>query len=300
MATKTGKNVSLVLSSGGSKGLAQIGVINVLEKQGFNITSVSGSSIGSIIGGLYAMGQLQKYAQWVKTLNKREVWGLLDFTLTSQGLLKGETVFNKMKTFIPDMNIEDMNIPFAAVATDIINEKEVVFDRGSFYEAARASMAIPALFTPVKYKDTILVDGGVLSPLPIKYVKRNQGDILVVINLYGEKNHNDFTKNENRSLNSFVASLSSLIKTGDKTNIGYFSLLTHTSAAMIHKIARLNIEKYNPDIVINIPADAANTFDFFKAKELIELGEKAAEKALDSYFKTGWGRGLQNSVPAKA
>ncbi len=126
------KSVALVLSSGGSRGLAQIGVINELERQGFNITSVSGSSRGAVIGGLYAMGKLEEYAKWVSTFNIRDVWGFMDFTLTMNGLLKGERVFDKMRTFIPDMNIEEMQIPFSAVATDIINEKEMIFTTGSF------------------------------------------------------------------------------------------------------------------------------------------------------------------------
>ena len=159
MTEKIKKPVSLVLSSGGSKGLAHIGVINELEKQGFLITSVSGSSIGSVIGGIYAMGKLPEYTNWVKTLNQKAIWGLMDFTVSTNGLLKGEKVIEKMRTFIPDMPIEKMNIPFAAVATDILNEKEVVFRSGSFYEAIRASVAIPTIITPVKYKDTILVDG---------------------------------------------------------------------------------------------------------------------------------------------
>ena len=114
------QNVALVLSSGGSRGLAHIGVINELCKQGFQISSISGSSIGAVTGGLFAMGKLEDYTNWVSTFNRRDVWGFMDFTLTTHGLLKGERVFDKMKDFIPDMNIEDMPIPFAAVATDII------------------------------------------------------------------------------------------------------------------------------------------------------------------------------------
>ena len=106
------QNVALVLSSGGSKGLAHIGVINELEKQGFQITSVAGSSIGSVIGGVYAMGKIQQYTEWVSALNKRDVWSFMDFAPATNGLLKGERVFDKMKTFIPDMNIEDMPISF--------------------------------------------------------------------------------------------------------------------------------------------------------------------------------------------
>jgi len=280
-----GKSVALVLSSGGSRGLAHIGVINELVKQGFQITSVSGSSIGSVIGGLYAMGKLQEYTEWVRTLNKKDVWGFMDLTLSTHGLLKGERVFDKMKTFIPDMNIEDMPIPFAAVAIDILQEKEVVFTKGSFYEAARASVAIPAVFTPVKYTDTILVDGGVLNPIPIEHVLRKNGDMLIVVNLYGEKTV-DIPKEKNIDngyLNRLMNTLLTLISTGDKSSKGYYSLLSSTTSAMIHKIAKMNIEKHKPDIVINIPCDSANTFDFYKAKELIELGESAAKKAIINY-----------------
>jgi NTE family protein len=279
------QNVALVLSSGGSRGLAHIGVINELVKQGFQITSVSGSSIGSVIGGLYAMGKLHEYTEWVSTFNKMDIWGFMDFTLTTNGLLKGERIFDKMKSFIPDMNIEDMPIPFAAVATDILNEKEVVFTKGSFYEAARASVAIPAVFTPVKYTDTILVDGGVLNPIPIEHVLRKNGDILIVVNLYGEKKV-DIPKEKNTDngyLNRLINPLLTLISTGDKSSKGYYSLLSSTTSAMIHKIAKMSIEKHKPDMIINIPYDSANTFDFFKAKELIELGESAAKEAIINY-----------------
>jgi NTE family protein len=276
------QNVALVLSSGGSRGLAHIGVIHELVKQGFQITSVSGSSIGAVTGGLYAMGKIEEYTEWVSSFNKKDVWGFMDFTLASNGLLKGERVFDKMKTFIPDMNIEDMPIPFAAVATDILHEKEVVFTKGSFYEAIRASVAIPAVFTPVKYTDTILVDGGILNPIPIEYVSRKNGDLLIVVNLYGDKKTDisKETNNNNGYLNRLMNTISTLILTGDKHSAGYYSLLSGTTSAMIHRIAKMSIEKHKPDLVINIPHDSANTFDFYRAKELIELGENATKKAL--------------------
>lgn len=287
------KSVALVLSSGGSTGLAHIGVINELQKQGFHISSVSGSSIGSFIGGLYAMGKLPEYTDWVKTLNKRDIWGLLDLTVSTHGLLKGEKVFKKMKTFIPDMPIEKMNIPFAAVATDILNEKEVVFTSGSFYEAVRASVAIPTIFTPVKYKNTILVDGGVLNPVPVEHVERNENDILVVVNLYGEKKKvedKSIQAKENFSnsykLRSLIKSISRVISSGDKHSLGYFSLLTATTSAMIHKLAKQNVEKFKPDILINIPHDTSNNFDFYKADKLIKIGEDAGNREISKYINS--------------
>ena len=285
------KTVALVLSSGGSTGLAHIGVINELEKHGFQILSVSGSSIGSVIGGLYAMGKLPEFTVWVKTLDRKTIWGLMDFTISTHGLLKGVKAFDEMKTFIPDMNIEEMDISFVAVATDILNEKEVVFNSGSFYEAIRASIAIPTLLTPVKYKDTILVDGGVLIPIPIEHVVRKNNDILVVVNLYGDKiveleKPNSSNNNQNYTkLNGLIKTITRLVVSGDKRSLGYYSLLKATTLAMVHKIAKQNIEIFKPDILINIPYDSSDTFDFHKAEELIKLGEVAANEAILEYMK---------------
>ncbi len=293
MTEKIKKPVSLVLSSGGSKGLAHIGVINELEKQGFQISSVSGSSIGSVIGGIYAMNKLPEYSNWVKTLNQKNIWGLLDFTVSTNGLLKGEKVFDKMKTFIPDMPIEKMSIPFAAVATDILNEKEIVFRSGSFYEAIRASVAIPTIITPVKYKDTILVDGGVLNPVPTEYVARNDNDILIVVNLYGQRKDeikkSNLIKAKNQSstkLESLLKNISKLISSGDRKSLGYFSLLNASTLAMVHKLAQQNIKIHKPDILINIPYDTSKTFDFHKAEKLIKIGENAANKEISNYLNS--------------
>ena len=293
MTEKIKKPVSLVLSSGGSKGLAHIGVINELEKQGFQITSVSGSSIGSVIGGIYAMGKLPEYTNWVKTLDQKAIWGLMDFTVSTNGLLKGEKVIEKMRTFIPDTPIEKMDIPYAAVATDILNEKEVVFRSGSFYKAIRASVAIPTIITPVKYKDTILVDGGVLNPVPTEHVERSKDDILVVVNLYGQRNDkikkSNLIEDKNQTstkLESLLKNISKLISSGDRKSLGYFSLVNASTLAMVHKLAQQNIKLHQPDILINIPYDSSKTFDFHKAGKLIEIGKNAANKGISNYLKT--------------
>jgi NTE family protein len=236
------KNVSLVLSSGGSRGLAHIGAIKALEERGFMITSVAGSSIGSVIGGLYAMNQLNTYVDWVSTLNMKSVWGLLDFTFNKNGIIKGDRVFDKMKAIIPDENIENMKIPFAAVATDLLNERDVVFKTGSFYEAVRASISIPAMLTPVKYEDTWLVDGGVLNPMPMDHVKRLKGDLLVVVSLHGQSSGQVIKTREEEERSYFTRmfkALSMQQKTPTQDNIGYYDLLNFTSSAMINKIVKL-------------------------------------------------------------
>jgi len=285
-------DIRLVLSSGGARGLAQIGVIQSLEEHGFRIRSVSGSSIGALIGGLYAMNKLHEYTEWIKTLDKTAVWGLIDFALTGKGLIKGEKVFDKMKTFIPDMNIEDMNIPFVAVSTDILNKKEIVFDHGSFYEAVRASIAIPALITPFHHLDTILVDGGVLNPVPFDHVKPVKNSLLVAINLYGlsevQTSHavqaEDIPADDDKNNSVFIKLLLKIIHTSDKKSLGYISLLSNISTVMLTRIARLSIDLHKPDIVINVPCDSAGTFEFYKAEELIALGKKLGEEAIVTYL----------------
>ncbi|MGC9353497.1 MAG: patatin-like phospholipase family protein [Mariniphaga sp.] len=298
------QKVALTLGSGGARGLAHIGVIKELEKQGFEITSVSGCSMGTLIAGFYAMGKLNVYTDWVSTLKKRDVYGLMDVTLSQNGLLKGERVFNKMKELIPDMLIEEMHIPFSAVATDVISRKEVVFTSGSFYTAARASIAIPAIITPYTAGDKIFVDGGLLNPVPVNHVKRTDGDILVAVNLYDDKHNTAEYDDENRKilsgekkasehrwlhLNSSIEYLQQkiqeLIPKSDKQNQGYLTLLQLTSSMMLTRISNLLLALSHPDIVINIPADSAKTFEFHKAPKLIKMGREAAQKSILEFLE---------------
>jgi NTE family protein len=296
------QKVALALGSGGARGLAHIGVIKELEKQGFEITSVSGCSMGTLIAGFYAMGKLNVYTDWVSTLKKRDVYGLMDVTLSQNGLLKGERVFNKMKELIPDMLIEEMHIPFSAVATDVISRKEVVFTSGSFYTAARASIAIPAIITPYTAGDKIFVDGGLLNPVPVNHVKRTDGDILVAVNLYDDKHNTAEYDDENRKvlsgekkasehrwlhLNSSIEYLQQkiqeLIPKSDKQNQGYLTLMQLTSSMMLNRISNLLLELSKPDIVVNIPTNSAKTFEFYKASKLIKIGREVAIQGIREF-----------------
>jgi NTE family protein len=298
------QKVALALGSGGARGLAHIGVIEELEKQGFEISSVSGCSMGAVIGGFYGMGKLNAYSDWICSLSKRDVYSLMDITLSQSGLLKGDRVFNKMKELIPDMLIEEMHIPFSAVATDVISRREVVFKSGSFYTAARASIAIPAIITPYTTGDRIYVDGGVLNPVPVNHVKRTDGDILVVVNLYDDKQNTAEHEDENRKIlsgekkvsehkwmymNSSIEYLQQkiqeLIPKSDKQNQGYLTLMQLTSSMMISRISNLLLELSNPDIVINIPASSAKTFVFHKASKLIKIGREVVNQEISNFYR---------------
>ena len=176
-------SVSLVLSSGGARGIAHIGVIEELERQGFEIKSIAGSSMGALVGGIYASGNLQVYRDWMCNLDKTAVFNLVDFTLSTNGLVKGNKVIKELKKIVPDENIEDLPISFTAVATDIKNRKEVVFEKGSLFEAIRASISIPTVFKPCMQNGMVLIDGGVVNPLPINRVKRMKDDIVIAVDV---------------------------------------------------------------------------------------------------------------------
>ena len=135
-----------------------------MEHEGYVISSIAGCSIGSLIGGMYASGNLNKFKSWILKLDKKDVFKLMDFTFSSQGILKGKKVFEELKKIIGDLNIEDLRIPFSAVAVNLNNHKEVIFRSGNLLEAIRASSSIPSIVTPIKKENQMLVDGGILNP----------------------------------------------------------------------------------------------------------------------------------------
>ncbi len=292
--------ISLVLSGGAARGIAHIGVIEELEKQGFEIKSIAGNSMGAFIGAMYAMGNLEEYKEWIVKLDKIDVFKLLDFTLSSQGLIKGDRIFNKMKTFFPDKNIEDLEIPYVAVATDITNMKEIIFDSGSIYDAVRASVSIPTIFTPVKKNDIILVDGGVVNQLPLNRVKRTENDILIASYVNADISYEKPKQSKKEEIvkktiyeqkvsdfrNKFNEILPKKDKDKDNDKLNYISLLTKSTSMLTHQLSLMSIEKYKPDILINTSRHSAGTFDFFKAEELIEAGRISAKKTIEQYDKT--------------
>jgi len=287
------KNVSLVLSGGGARGIAHIGVIEELEKQGFNIKSISGTSMGSLVGAVYAVGKMQEYKDWMYTLHKLEVFNLIDFTFSSQGLIKGDRVFKKMKEFIPDLNIEELDIHYAAIAADIINNKEVVFTKGSIYDAVRASVAIPTVFTPVVTENSILVDGGIMNNVPISHVKRTKNDILIVVYVNADIpvirppiSKKEMDKKQSvylKKMKEFYGHINKSKSKSKTEKLGYFDIIDRTISLVTYQLAQLLMEKSSPDILINVSRDSCGTFDFYKAEELVEIGRLAAIKSLEEY-----------------
>lgn len=258
---KSKRKVSLVLGSGGARGLVQIGVIRCLEEKGYQIDEVVGCSIGSLIGAAYVEGKLEELENWMRAINRRQVFRLMDFTNPKFGLLKGQKVFESLKDIFPDINIEDMDIPFRAIATDMVNEKEVVFDKGSVYKAIRASIAIPAVFTSIESDDLTLVDGGVINPLPINYVRRKRRNIVIAVNLDGKPD---------AAFGPYVSA----------KGLNSISMLQESYFMMRRRLSQLSVELYKPDYVINIPHNIAGLWDYDKASFMIDIGRELTEKVV--------------------
>jgi NTE family protein len=287
------QKVSLVLSGGGARGIAHIGVIDELEKLDFEIVSITGTSMGALVGGIHSLGKLDEFKTWLFTLDKLKIFKLFDFSFSSQGLIKGDKVINELKKFISDKKIEDLNIFYAAVAVDILNKKEVVFTKGSIFEAIRASIAIPTVFTPVNIENTMLVDGGVLNNIPINHAKRCPDDLLIAVNVNADippykptllkKEIETKQSNYKKKVKIFQDHLQKNMPVNKNESLGYFNLINKTISLMTGHIAQTIIEKYPPDILINISRNSCGTFDFYKAEELFEIGRYSAHKTLEAH-----------------
>jgi len=290
------KKVALVLSGGGARGIAHIGVIEELEKRGYEINSIAGTSMGALVGGMYAAGKLEEFREWMCSLDKMKVFSLVDFTFSADGIVKGDKVLNAIKDFVPDTNIEDLKIAYSATAADIEIHKEIVYRTGSLYEAIRASIAIPMVITPVIKENAIIVDGGVVNNLPISNVKRNNGDLLVAVyvNANVETIKLKVSKKEEKEkksvylkkLNEFYEHVNIISPKLKKEKIGYFTLIDKAIVSASLQLVQFSIEKNPPDILVNISRDTCGTYDFYRAEELVEIGRQSAIKILNEFEKS--------------
>ncbi len=294
------KRVALALSSGGARGLAHIGVIDVLQERGYEITSLAGSSMGAIVGAMYAAGTLGDYERWIKGLSRMDVIRLVDFTLGANGFVKGEKIFTEMQKlgFIPDINIEDLPIPIVILATDIMNNTEVVFTKGKLEEALRASVSIPSVFTPIQKDDALWVDGGVLNPLPIKHLSKENADLLVAVDTNAlipfkstrrKKKEKEESEVDKSTFEQLKERWYELFEGDEKKKLqkvhklGYLDLMHRTMQVMMNSIIQTTLKEYPPDILIRLSKDISGVFEFYRAEEIIETGAEECRNVLDTY-----------------
>jgi NTE family protein len=282
------KNVALVLSSGGCRGLAHIGVIEEFLKDGYKISSIAGSSIGALIGGVYSSGNLEKFKEWVCNLDEVDVFDLMDFTIAGQGFIKADRFFQTLEKFIGCKTFEELRIPLVVVATDIVSSKEVIFDKGNLLHSIKASVSLPSFIPPVTYKNMILVDGGVINPIPVNCAIRTGEDILVVVdvnaNIPYERPMFSKIPRQNkrfsikRKVFGFLQNSMNFLggeRTKTQIRMNYLRVLDKTFDIMQDRICMLSICQGKPDWDINVSRNAATTFEFYRAQELIEAGRRA-------------------------
>ena len=281
------KDVALVLSSGGARGLAHIGAIEMLEEQGYHITSIAGCSMGALVGGVYAAGKLNEFREWMKGIDRKKMLELTDFSLSLNHFVKGDRIIEAIMEFVPDMAIEDLPVPYCAMATDWVSGREVVFRTGSLFEAIRASISLPLFYKPVHRDGMILIDGGVTNPIPLNRVIRHKNDILVGVDVSGydykgqvELKH-ELTERRKKDKSLATMILDKLIP--DNLDFNYYTMLSRTSSLMIRQNSKLMVQLMNPDILVDIQMSRYSSFDYNKSEKLIAIGRQKTLKAIDKY-----------------
>lgn len=289
---KASKTVSLVLGSGGARGYAHIGVIEELERCGYEIVSISGSSMGTLVGALYASGRMQEFKEWVMELDGPDLAEWLDVSWNIRsGVFRGTKVMQKLAAMIGDRKIEELPIKYTAVATDLNRNKEVWFQEGDLLDAVRASIAIPAILTPVEMKGMLLVDGGVLNPLPVAPTMSDHTDMTIAVNLYADLPKPDIPVPDSVSdrESGFVKALGGVLHKAqdaffkeNERGLPVFEVLEKTLDSVQRTLISYHLGNYPPDVLINISKDVCGTFDFHKAFQTIEAGRMAAREVLSA------------------
>ncbi|HSN00245.1 MAG TPA: patatin-like phospholipase family protein [Rudaea sp.] len=261
------KTVSLVLGSGGARGYAHIGAIEELLVQGFDIRSVAGASMGALIGGIYAAGKLDTYRDWVRGLQRFDVLRLLDWTFRG-GLIKGDRIIGRLRELIGEVMIEDLPIPYTAVAVDLFAQREVWFTHGPLFDAIRASIAIPTVLRPHHYEGRVLVDGGLLNPVPITPTLRDLTDCTIAVDLNAAPDDADSAATPDAN-----------------TDPGMLETFARSLDAVQATLTRFKLAAQPPDLVVTIPRNAGAFYEFHRADELIELGRARTRAALAQWRK---------------
>ncbi len=285
------KTVSLVLGSGGARGLAHIGVIHWLEENGYKIESISGCSMGALIGGIYAAGKLDELEHWVRAITTLDIKTLLELSWSRSELVCGDKIINSLVELVDNQLIEDLPMSFTAVATDTSTEKEVWINSGSLFDAIRASISLPLFFTPYNYKGTKLIDGSVLNPVPVSAIMNDDTQITIAVNLGAplenittlidsQKNPTKELHTSHEKINNYIKRLQQDIGINSKSDLEGYDIANQAFDTMQSAIARQKLAAYPPDYTIEIARNACGILEFDRADEMIALGYRKAEECL--------------------
>jgi len=282
---------SLVLGAGGARGLTHIGVIRCLEAHGYDIRYISGSSMGALVGGIYAAGKLDTYAEWVTALQRLDILRLLDWSLNGS-LFKGERIIRVLRDLIGDCRIEELPIGFTAIATELSTGREMWLNRGSLFDAIRASIAVPTVFAAVTVDKLVLVDGGLVNPVPVAPTLNAQTDVTIAVDLNApdepdapvriRAGREDSAHGAQRqSILGFIDALLGTTETSSApAELGFHDLAARSMDAMQRTITQLKLASYAPTLLIRIPGNLCGFFDFYRAQALIDYGYERTQQAL--------------------
>lgn len=319
-----GKRVGLVLGSGGARGYAHIGVIEALESRGYEIVALSGCSMGALVAGVYAAGQLKSYRDWVCKLNYLDVLRLVDVTWNPMGAMNAAKVMNKLSALVGDVCIEDLAVPVTTVATDLNRQREVWFQSGPLLKAIRASIAVPGVITPSQRGEQMLVDGGLLNPLPIIPSVATHADLVIAVNATAhtpspvslesllppsdaakERAKEKAREDAQGSVDSehWIVSMRDvtrrLFNNGDsgegqdqqaseRPAWGRLDMVMASFDTTQAALAKYKVAGYPPDLLIEVPKTVCGAYEFHRAEALIALGWHLGHEALDRFeYKSG-------------
>ncbi len=292
------RDVSLILGSGGARGMAHIGVIRWLEDHGYTIRDIAGASIGAVVGGIYAAGKLQVFEQWVRGISRVDIVSYLDVAWGGGGLVKGEKIINTLTALVGDRRIEDLPIRFTAVATTLDRHEDVHFRSGRLFDAIRASMSMPLLFKPFVLDGVTYIDGAVLNPLPLNAVTRTSQHVAVAVYCGGAPVNPDASETDldeggptatsmpamlqdaQQRIRHFLKRIAPTEAQGSTQERAMYDVALQSLEAMQHSIARREIERTPPDVLLEIPRNICRTLEYDKASEVIAAGYAITEAAL--------------------
>ncbi|SDU56544.1 patatin-like phospholipase family protein [Gordonia westfalica] len=312
--------VALALGSGGARGYAHIGVIAELEERGFEIVTVAGSSMGALVGGLHCAGRLDDYVDWISGLSQLDVVRLLDVSLTKPGVIGAERILTRVREILGDTAIEDLPIPFTAIATDLSAGRAVWFQRGNLADALRASIAIPGVISPHEHKGRLLADGGILDPLPVAPTSGVPSDVTIGVIIGSDGGPETGASRAPKTKGLLRRNVAPILDAGlvrsvrdrfgtdeiapaaahdeegavvvdtaavspdtadEPQRMGRVEVLSRSLDIMQDALTRYQVAGYPPDVLIRVPRRTVRTLDFHKATEMIDLGRELTAKALD-------------------
>lgn len=278
--------IGLALGSGSARGWAHIGIIQALEEAGIRPQVVAGTSVGALVGAVYVSGQLNAFADWVRTLTSRDVFGLMDLSF-SGGMVKGERLFGFFEQTHANPNIEDLEQRFVSVCTEMSSGREIWIGQGPIISAARASCAIPGLFSPVKYRDRWMLDGGLVNPVPVSACRALGADVVIAVNLNAqlvgrhlsrsgqEEVAREATTRPDRNLwRRMVQALSS----GDGDRPSIFDVMAASVHILQDRLTRSRMAGDPPEITLLPILEDFALMDFHRAGEAIEEGRRLVQE----------------------